>query len=112
MSSFIYREYRDRSNVGYGTMLAMVYLIIIIVFVTLLLKLVNRRDAAGSPEDGSTAAQDRRREQAAAQRGGLLASRVLIYGALLFWAFVSLFPIYWTITTSFKTAVDVHAGRT
>jgi multiple sugar transport system permease protein len=37
VSSFIYREYRDRSNVGYGTMLAEVYLIIIIVFVSLLL---------------------------------------------------------------------------
>ena len=43
VSSFIYREYRDRSNVGYGTMLAMVYLILIIVFVTLLLKLVSSR---------------------------------------------------------------------
>jgi multiple sugar transport system permease protein len=42
VTSFIFREYRDRSNVGYGTMLAMVYLIIIIVFVTLLLKLANR----------------------------------------------------------------------
>ncbi len=42
VTSFIYREYRDRSNVGYGTMLAMVYLVIIIVFVTLLLKLANR----------------------------------------------------------------------
>ena len=35
------REYRDRSNVGYGTMLAMFYLVIIIVFVTLLLKLAS-----------------------------------------------------------------------
>ena len=43
VSSFIYREYRDRSNVGYGTMLAMVYLVIIIVFVTLLLNLVSKR---------------------------------------------------------------------
>lgn len=42
VSSFIYREYRDRSNVGYGTMLAMAYLIIIIVFVTWLLKFGNR----------------------------------------------------------------------
>jgi len=42
VTSFIFREYRDRSNVGYGTMLAMVYLVIIIVFVTLLLKLVGR----------------------------------------------------------------------
>ena len=42
VSSFIYREYRDRSNVGYGTMLAMAYLIIIVVFVTWLLKFANR----------------------------------------------------------------------
>ena len=43
VSSFIYREYRDRSNVGYGTMLAMVYLVIIILFITLLLNLVSKR---------------------------------------------------------------------
>jgi len=42
VTSFIYREYRDRSNVGYGTLLAMVYLVIIIIFITLLLKFVNR----------------------------------------------------------------------
>ncbi|TIV87183.1 MAG: sugar ABC transporter permease, partial [Mesorhizobium sp.] len=42
VSSFIYREYRDRSNVGYGTMLAMAYLIIIVVFVTWLLKVASR----------------------------------------------------------------------
>jgi multiple sugar transport system permease protein len=38
VSSFIFREYRDRSNVGYGTMAAEVYLIVIIVFLLLLLK--------------------------------------------------------------------------
>ena len=37
--------------------------------------------------------------------------RILIYGALLFWAFLCLFPIYWTITTSFKTAVSVTQGH-
>ncbi|MBZ9741880.1 MULTISPECIES: carbohydrate ABC transporter permease [unclassified Mesorhizobium] len=42
VSSFIYREYRDRSNVGYGTMLAMAYLVIIVVFVTWLLKFASR----------------------------------------------------------------------
>lgn len=42
VSSFIFREYRDRSNVGYGTMLAEFYLVIIIVFVTLLLNFVSR----------------------------------------------------------------------
>jgi multiple sugar transport system permease protein len=43
VSSFIYREYRDRSNVGYGTMLAMFYLVLIIVFVTALLNFATRR---------------------------------------------------------------------
>ena len=42
VSSFIFREYRDRSNVGYGTMLAEFYLVIIIIFVTLLLNFVSR----------------------------------------------------------------------
>jgi multiple sugar transport system permease protein len=38
-------------------------------------------------------------------------SRVLIYGALAFWAFVCLFPIYWTATTSLKVAKDVMQGN-
>jgi multiple sugar transport system permease protein len=42
VTSFIFREYRDRSNVGYGTLLAMVYLVLIIIFVTLLLAVANR----------------------------------------------------------------------
>jgi multiple sugar transport system permease protein len=42
VSSFIYRVYRDRSNVGYGTGLAMFYLLIIIVFLTVLLRLSKR----------------------------------------------------------------------
>jgi multiple sugar transport system permease protein len=42
ISSFIFREYKDRSNVGYGTMVAEVYLILIIVFVALLLKVTSK----------------------------------------------------------------------
>ena len=41
----------------------------------------------------------------------LVIYRILIYGGLLFWAFLCLFPIYWTITTSFKTAVSVTQGH-
>jgi multiple sugar transport system permease protein len=37
--------------------------------------------------------------------------RMLVYAALLFWAFVCLFPIYWTVTTSFKSAVNVTQGH-
>ena len=42
VSSFIFREYRDRSNVGYGTMVAVIYLIIIIIFITTILKFVEK----------------------------------------------------------------------
>lgn len=38
-------------------------------------------------------------------------SRVLIYGALILWAFISLFPIYWTLSTSMKSAIDVTQGH-
>jgi multiple sugar transport system permease protein len=51
------------------------------------------------------------REQDPVRRAKFVSSRVLIYGALLLWAFISLFPIYWTITTSFKVAVNVTQGH-
>ena len=40
-----------------------------------------------------------------------VSGQVLIYGALILWAFICLFPIYWTVTTSFKTAVNVTQGH-
>jgi len=48
VTSFIFREYRDRSNVGYGTMLAMVYLVLIILFVTTLLRISSRWVRSGT----------------------------------------------------------------
>ncbi|PRX37235.1 multiple sugar transport system permease protein [Meinhardsimonia xiamenensis] len=42
VTSFIFREYRDRSNVGYGTLLALVYLVVIVVAITVFMKLVDR----------------------------------------------------------------------
>jgi multiple sugar transport system permease protein len=44
-------------------------------------------------------------------RAKRISGRTLLYGAALLWAFISLFPIYWTVTTSFKTAVDVTQGH-
>ncbi len=38
-------------------------------------------------------------------------SRAVIYGVLILWAIICIFPIYWTITTSFKSAPDVMQGR-
>lgn len=37
--------------------------------------------------------------------------RVAIYGVLILWALICLFPIYWTFTTSFKMAPDVMKGN-
>jgi multiple sugar transport system permease protein len=42
VTSFIFREYRDRSNVGYGTMLAFIYLVLIVVAMTVLMKVSER----------------------------------------------------------------------
>lgn len=46
-----------------------------------------------------------------AHRARWWTGRVAIYGALAFWALICLFPIYWTITTSFKMAPDVMKGH-
>jgi multiple sugar transport system permease protein len=43
-------------------------------------------------------------------RTGFFFSRTFIYAALIVWAFVCLFPIFWTVTTSFKTAPNVMKG--
>jgi multiple sugar transport system permease protein len=51
------------------------------------------------------------RSEQSARGVSFVATRVLIYGVLIFWAFVCLFPIYWTLTTSFKTAPDVMQGH-
>jgi multiple sugar transport system permease protein len=53
----------------------------------------------------------RARENETAARATFVAGRVLIYAALLFWAFISLFPVYWTVSTSFKSAPDVMQGH-
>ncbi|MEM6610144.1 MAG: carbohydrate ABC transporter permease [Pseudomonadota bacterium] len=37
--------------------------------------------------------------------------RTAVYAVLIFWAFICLFPIFWTLTTSFKAAPDVMQGN-
>lgn len=44
-------------------------------------------------------------------QSGKTLGKVLIYTALILWAFISLFPIYWTISTSFKAAPNVMQGH-
>lgn len=46
-----------------------------------------------------------------AHRAKWVTSRVLIYGVLILWAIICLFPIYWTVTTSFKMAPNVMKGN-
>ena len=36
---------------------------------------------------------------------------VFVYMALIIWAFICLFPIFWTLSTSFKTAPDIMRGN-
>ena len=52
-----------------------------------------------------------KRAQSGSSDAAKMTTRVLIYGALIVWTFISLFPIYWTLTTSFKTAVNVTQGH-
>jgi len=37
--------------------------------------------------------------------------RTTAYAVLIVWAFICLFPIFWTLTTSFKMAPDVMQGN-
>jgi multiple sugar transport system permease protein len=37
--------------------------------------------------------------------------RALIYAALAVWTFIALFPLYWTVTTTFKLGKDVTRGH-
>ena len=46
-----------------------------------------------------------------AHRAKRVAGRTAIYGILALWTLICLFPIYWTITTSFKMAPDVMQGH-
>jgi multiple sugar transport system permease protein len=45
------------------------------------------------------------------RRPGRILGRVGIYAALLTWTFIALFPIYWTLTTSFKNAKNIFNGQ-
>lgn len=45
------------------------------------------------------------------QRMRWWAMRLVIYSLLIIWAVICIFPIYWTLTTSFKLAPDVMKGN-
>src|ERR1700677_912616 len=40
-----------------------------------------------------------------------LVGRFAIYALLIIWTFIALFPIYWTLSTSFKLGRDVTQGH-
>ena len=44
-------------------------------------------------------------------RPSWMVNRAVIYGVWILWAVICLFPIYWTLTTSFKAAPDVMKGN-
>ncbi len=49
--------------------------------------------------------------QTARTKWGYVASRALIYGLLILWTIIALFPIYWAVSTSFKVAKDVQLSH-
>jgi multiple sugar transport system permease protein len=53
----------------------------------------------------------RRDENSFARVAPRIGGRVLIYAALAIWTFVALFPLYWTLSTSFKLGRDVTQGH-
>ena len=115
VTSFIFREYRDRSNVGYGTMLAMVYLVLIVIFMTdpdetrrALRETADLR-ARRMTDTRPDLSRQRHRPCATTANGGPAASPSI--RVLILWAIICLFPIYWTLTTSFKMAPDVMKGN-
>ena len=59
----------------------------------------------------STAADRAFQRHESTRRLVAIAGRILVYGGLLLWAMICLFPIYWTLTTSTKIAPDVMQGH-
>ena len=49
--------------------------------------------------------------QTARTKWGYIASRVMIYGLLILWTIIALFPLYWALSTSFKVAKDVQLSH-
>ncbi|SEF06798.1 carbohydrate ABC transporter membrane protein 2, CUT1 family [Rhizobiales bacterium GAS188] len=55
--------------------------------------------------------QDRPQAKSSALSLRRVGGRAFVYAALLLWAFIALFPIYWTLSTSFKLGRDVTQGH-
>jgi multiple sugar transport system permease protein len=59
----------------------------------------------------SASPHERERDASLARFAARMSERALIYGALLLWTFIALFPLYWTLSTSFKLGKDVTQGH-
>ncbi len=57
------------------------------------------------------ASKARAQERAPSRAWARIGGRALIYAALIVWTFIALFPLYWTLTTSFKLGKDVTQGH-
>jgi multiple sugar transport system permease protein len=62
-------------------------------------------------EASAEAPADERVESSITRTASHVLGRVLIYAALAIWTFIALFPLYWTLTTSFKLGRDVTQGH-
>ena len=65
--------------------------------------------SASPPADASPIFRDGASDRA--YRAKWWSGQAAVYAVLILWAFVCLFPIYWTLTTSFKMAPDVMKGN-
>lgn len=52
----------------------------------------------------------RRRDESSGVRALSRRSKIGLYALLIFWTFVVLFPLYWIITTSLKSPIQVNDG--
>ena len=59
----------------------------------------------------SASSRIQREENSFARVAPRIGGRVLIYAALAIWTFIALFPLYWTLSTSFKLGRDVTQGH-
>ena len=117
LSLYIYREGVESGNVGYATAIAMVFLIVVLVSVTALLIRCRPRVSETSSTRGSGETEA---VMSTAEMRGYSASRAIqrqaalgrtgIYAALIVWAIICLFPLYWTVTTSIKPREAVLQG--
>lgn len=61
-------------------------------------------------QDLATTSGAKRAERRGAATGLSRRSKIALYAVLIFWTFLVLFPLYWMVTTSLKSPIQVNDG--